>query len=141
MKALVVRIIWFALATAGLIAAPLFAATYKWVDEKGAVHYSQTPPSAHKFETLRDPQSTKRPWSEDSPPEDNKVAERRAEDRETTATMCREAKERLATLEANPGKLVIKQSDGNMHKLSEEERLNHIKLTKDRIKEVCSLPH
>src|SRR3569833_3252355 len=38
---------------------PLVAATYKWVDDKGAVHYSQTPPANRDYELLRKPPSIK----------------------------------------------------------------------------------
>ncbi len=34
------------------------AAAYKWVDDKGETHYSQTPPSATKVEVIKTPSSS-----------------------------------------------------------------------------------
>lgn len=119
-----------------ILGTPLLAATYKWVDEKGAVHYSQTPPDNRRYETLRNPPSVK-----DAP-----VAQDRAEpapspppagDKASREKECEEARTRLATLEKNAGRLVVKQEDGSMHRLSEEERLNYIKDTTKNIDALC----
>lgn len=143
MKAMAARFVLFLLATGTLIAAPLLAATYKWVDEKGNVHYTQTPPPGRKFDVLRDPAPVKQePTGEAPANKDNEAAQKSAaEDKVTRETMCLESKERLTALENNAGKLVVKQSDGTMHKLSEEERQNYIKETTDRMKEICNPPH
>lgn len=118
---------------------PLVAATYKWVDEKGAVHYSQTPPANRDYELLRNPPSIKEepatPAPEAKAP--TPAASPPAEDKETREKACQEARTRLEALEKNPGRLVIKQTDGSMHKITEEERLGYIKETTARIDEVC----
>lgn len=117
-----------------ILGAPLLATTYKWVDEKGAVHYSQTPPDHRRYETLRNPPPVKespadRPEPATSPPA--------ADDKASREKECEEARTRLATLEKNAGRLVVKQEDGSMHRLSEEERLNYIKDTTKNIEVLC----
>lgn len=145
MKAMAARFVLFLLATGTLIAAPLLAATYKWVDEKGNVHYTQTPPPAQEFEMLRDPLPAKEAPAEVSADKDDKDKEAArqsaAKDQETRDTLCHDARKRLAALENNAGKLVVKQSNGLMHKLSEEERQSYIQETTARVQEVCDPPH
>ena len=117
-----------------ILGAPLLAATYKWVDEKGAVHYSQTPPAHRHYETLRNPPPVKDAPADRAEPATSPPV---AEDKASREKECEEARTRLATLEKNSGRLVVKQEDGSMHKLSEEERLNFIKDTTKDIEVLC----
>lgn len=122
----------------GLLAVPAGAAMYKWVDADGKVHYSQTPPANERFEQLREqPRATEQPAPAAAPPAASSAQPPAgAESAEAT---CRDAKHRLAALEdaANAGRLVVKQDDGTMHKLSEEERLNYIIKTREQIEASC----
>src|SRR3569623_1062674 len=76
--------------------APLFAATYKWVDDKGAVHYSQTPPANRDYELLRKPPSIKEapaaPAPESQAP--TPAASPPAEDKEAREKACEAARTR-----------------------------------------------
>jgi len=129
------------LMAAMLIGAPAYAATYKWVDKNGKVHYSQTPPADGQFETIRDPHPVKEapaaPADQQKNPETAPAAQAPAADQESPQEACSKAKERLAALENNAGRLVVKQSDGTMHQLSEEERQSYIKDTTAQIAAVC----
>lgn len=129
------------LIAAMLIAAPAYAATYKWVDKNGKVHYSQTPPADGQFETIRDPHPVKEtpaaPADKQKNSETAPAAQVPAADQESPQEACSKAKERLAALENNAGRLVVKQSDGTMHQLSEEERQSYIKDTTAQIAAVC----
>src|SRR3569832_2165007 len=97
--------------------APLFAATYKSVADKGAVHYSQTPPANRDYELLRKPPSIieapAAPAPESHAP--TPAASPPAEYKEALDKACQEARTRLDALEKNPGRIVIKQTDGSMH--------------------------
>lgn len=124
-----------------LIGAPAYAATYKWVDKNGKVHYSQTPPADGQFETIRDPHPVKEapaaPTDKQKNSETAPAAQAPAADQESRQEACSKAKDRLAALENNARRLVVKQSDGTMHQLSEEERQSYIKDTTAQIAAVC----
>lgn len=125
-----------------MMAAPAYAATYKWVDKNGKVHYSQTPPADGQFETIRDPHPVKEapaaPADQQKNSETAPAAQQApAADQESPQEACSKAKDRLAALENNARRLLVKQSDGTMHQLSEEERQSYIKDTTAQIAAVC----
>src|SRR3569833_4568534 len=91
---------------------PLVAATYKWVDDTGAVHYSQTPPANRDYELLRKPPSIKEepaapapesqaPTPAASPPAEDKEARERPARRRAPALM-HWRKIRAASLSSRP---------------------------------------
>ena len=138
MKQTIATLIWLMVAVSALSTAPAFAVSYKWVDRDGKVHYSQTPPPSGKYETIRDPH----PAPEDAVPlsapgQSPKTAAEQKPDAESAEAACRASRERLAALENNAGRLVVKQADGTMHQISEAERQSFITETNARIASLC----
>jgi predicted lipid-binding transport protein (Tim44 family) len=133
----------------GLITLPAAAAMYKWVDEEGNTHYSQTPPPGRPAETIAAPKAPPAPprrenvaeepadgggetsATEESGPSE---AERRRIERENAAR-CREARQLLQRYETTPR---IRVPDGDSFRyLSEEERQQHIRDARKIIQERC----
>ena len=110
------------------------AEIYRWTDDQGRVHYSQTPPADAQAERLEPAQGTRgatlatkgmTQFNElRAEQRDAKQKAHRAE-RETAARQaaaCAAAQRRLAALEARTARrLAIKQEDGSLARASEEQ--------------------
>ncbi len=134
-----------------LLAAPLQAITYKWVDENGTVVYSQSrPPAGVPYETIdtgrpRPPASTPRPKTRSSfleQVEKEKAAKKKEgiiqSEMEKGAAVrrknCEAARKNLQTYTAHKR---ILQKDGSVVRLDDNERQKKIEEAKEAIKEFC----
>lgn len=132
------------------LAQPVAAEMYKWVDEKGDVHYTQErPPPGIKGETIKPP-----------PPVDSEAAQQRlesrqellkgasesrskgaeeaalaAEDKAFRAENCKRAQASVAAYSI-PNALVM-QPDGSRTRYSEDERLKGLADAEARVKDFC----
>ncbi|RMD71644.1 MAG: DUF4124 domain-containing protein [Gammaproteobacteria bacterium] len=128
-------------------ALPAYGATiYKWIDEKGITHFSQTPPPQGNaqeisfelpppppegsLEKLKAPEKTKEASLEDK----RRQAEEQARIRKE---VCSDLQKRLETLQGH-ARLYTKDEKGNITWLTEEQRQKLIKETQARLKEFCS---
>ena len=122
---------------------------YKWVDDQGVTHYSQTPPPGVKAtpvevttgkagRTEGDPVARYRELL--SPPKEKAGAERGgidpAKEAEARARNCKMARERLAILTARSRILVLKP-DGTSERLTEEQRQAEIRRMREIIAANC----
>lgn len=127
---------------------PAFATAYKWVDENGETHYSQSPPAAVKTEVIKPPAgsaasipkasagvTSKAPATNDSaqPTPDAKA---KAEDATVRAENCAIARKNLEVLKTAP-RVTIKDQNGLYHRLSDEERKARSAEAQKRIDEFC----
>ncbi len=143
----------FAVITLGLISASAaFAELYKWKDEQGQVHYTQTPPPGGKaVETVR---ATKAPAGageaqkklDEKLKQFNETREQRAKATEEKKAAeaedakrkenCEMAKRRLNGLEGS-NRVYEYDSKGERVRLGEEQRQAHIEETKKQIADLC----
>ncbi len=119
---------------------------YTWVDEKGVTHFSEQPPNgrpAASFSTSspvsRMPPPAKLPAQEEKAPEqeaiDKKVKREIAVKEAERKKYCETVRTRLAYLENNPR--LRAEIDGEMRRLTEEERQARIAEAQKAIKESC----
>jgi Skp family chaperone for outer membrane proteins len=129
------------------------AQTYKWIDENGVVSYSQIPPPGHDAETLdAAPQTygdSKQANTElkalqqklEDIREDRKLAKeteaKKREKEQTKQQNCTAARNNLRNLEAL-GRRLLKTSDGEYVRLTEDERQKRIKETEEQIRINCT---
>lgn len=129
-----------------------FAEMYKWVDENGKTHYSQSPPvSDVKVETIAPPPpvDTSNAQKEvqnnvekaDALREKRLVAKEESEKENLEAKKrqqeCKQLNKRLASLELRPTANKT-DKEGNVSRMTEEERQKDISNTKKQINEKCS---
>ncbi len=133
-----------------LAAAPLFAVTYKWTDENGTVVYSQNrPPAGTPYETIETPRSRPaapapakpRPSFLEQVEKDKRARAKEATVRETEQAAlemrrknCEAARNNLQVYTAHRR---IKQEDGSVIRLDDNERLRKIEEARQAIKEFC----
>lgn len=125
------------------------AAAYKWVDDKGETHYSQTPPTATRVEVIKTPSSpstSAAPPIEKSTPapepesgatgnaDSNTAA--KAEDAAIRAKNCTIARSNLDALDS-AAEVTIKDANGLLHSLTPEERKSRRDEAEKHIKEFC----
>ncbi|MBA2410057.1 MAG: DUF4124 domain-containing protein [Gammaproteobacteria bacterium] len=123
---------------------------YKWTDEEGKVHYTQTPPAGADTTTIKlapPPVSAGQPDERLIKQLEDFEQRRQARDasRQDQAEMkntnkiradnCTQAQENLVTLESH-GQVTLKEGD-SYRKLSEEERQAKISEAQGHIKEFC----
>ena len=134
-----------------LIASPLSAETYKWVNEEGVVTYSQTPPPGQAAERikLREDAPANRPSSRDQLDQLRQRLADSAEDRGLLKQQRQEEKEaneikkkNCQAARSNLSKLVglgnrLYKTGGEYRRLSEEERQNLMQKEKEHIKKNC----
>ena len=110
------------------------AEIYRWTDDQGRVHYSQTPPAQGKASRVEPTPGTRGATlaTEGMARFNEQRAEQRAADRQAAraeqaqaaeqAAACAAAQRRLAALDARTARrLAIKQADGSMARASEEQ--------------------
>lgn len=125
------------------------ATTYKWVDENGNVVYSQQPPEEGPYETIRTKNSSKTGVSSSTPSSsfatevkketeeqnlDRKVEQEAAKSEKLRADNCKAAKNNLETYTVYRR---IKNDQGEIIRLDDNERAKRIQEAKDAIKEFC----
>ena len=125
------------------------ADSYKWLDENGNVVYSQQPPAEGPYETIK----TTKPSpasSRSTPPSssfatevkqeaeerelDSKVQQEAAKSEQMRADNCKAAKHNLETYTVYRR---IKNDQGEIIRLDDNERAKRIQDAKDAIKEFC----
>ncbi len=134
-----------------LLAAPLHAVTYKWVDENGTVVYSQSrPPAGVPYETI----DTGRPRPPAAVPKKKPASsfleqveqEKKARAKEQLIRQDMQKSEELRRknceaarkdLEAYTAFRRFRKPDGSVVRLDDEERLKKIEEAKQAIKDFC----
>jgi Domain of unknown function (DUF4124) len=136
-----------------LIVSPVSVAEmYKWVDENGETHYSQNPPVEDvQVETIAPPPRVN---SEDANQSLSKTKEKADSLREERLTakenkekekmeaqqlkeQCQQLKQRLTSLQVRP-RANKKDENGNLVRMTEEERQSDIEKTEKDIKDKCN---
>lgn len=126
---------------------------YRWVDESGVTHYTETPPPDTQATTIRtqgkDPKSaeqakarlseqrkafTEAAANKKAADEENKLAD---ENEKIKQGNCETAKKNLKMLQEH-SRIREKGDNGEYTVLAEEERQARIKLAQERIKEFCN---
>jgi hypothetical protein len=136
-----------------MFAAPCYAAIYKWVDEDGKVHYSETRPAEHQSKKMhvpmRTPENTstyKRPSlktdkdaeaKDGAAGEDTKQAADSGMSSEEKAKICDRARAVLQTLTAGD-RVRQKDQEGNITYMTEEEKQKRITSEKGKISKYCN---
>lgn len=125
-----VRPSWVLLLTLPLLAGVAGAdgrATYRWVDEKGRVHYSDVPAPTAQTEQIE-----VKPGSGSS-----KALSGTRQASEQRASECERLSGQLAAYEASSG---ISETDGlgNTRKYSDKERAQLLERTRAQMAEVCA---
>jgi hypothetical protein len=128
---------------------------YKWVDDSGAVHYSQTPPPNRATQELRpapgpadDPDAISGKLKEQTDAMEQRLTEKRAgaADAQQWAEIQKLRRENCATARANLAKLqqggnrAYRTPDGEVVRLTEADRQQRIDEANRQIKENCSPP-
>jgi hypothetical protein len=132
-----------------MLLAPANAATYKWLDENGNVVYSQQPPEEGPYETIKTKTSPSNSYSTPPPASsftaevekdqeernlDRKVEQEAAKSAQLRADNCKAAKHNLETYTVYRR---IKNDQGEVIRLDDNERAKRIQEAKDAIKEFC----
>jgi Domain of unknown function (DUF4124) len=145
--------IWVLLVFAVSSAAAEGQNMYKWTDEQGEVHYSQFPPPGHKSEKLQAPpapaQSAESAENDlqkriETMDKENKEQLQGAKDAKQWADIqkirrgnCETANKNLVNLQRG-GNVRYMGPNGEVMRLSEEERQKRIEEANAQIKENCS---
>jgi len=113
---------------------------YKWVDDKGVTHFSQTPPDKENAQTLDVRTAPATPAPESAPADATKDAgakpERTEEQRKQRAERCKAAKEALAKLEGSEP--VVRYGEkGEQIPVADDERPKFIEQVKKVIGQQC----
>lgn len=126
-----------------------YAGIYKWTDEQGNVHYSQTKPSNQKTESLRikshapENKSTYKRPSLNLKDKDGTSTDTDAESANSNepspqqqAEMCKRSKADLQIL-ISQGQVRQKRQDGTVVYMTDEEKQKRIAAEKKRIEKYC----
>ncbi|MCB1758820.1 MAG: DUF4124 domain-containing protein [Gammaproteobacteria bacterium] len=124
--------------TFAAVSFPALAQVYRWTDDQGITHFSQTPPveaaNRERVETLAPPKSSEaEAWQElnsqvkemqdrEDILKENALAEKEQQDRERN---CATAKRTISQLD-NEEPLRIRGADGTRRKLTDTERAAHL---------------
>ncbi|MEJ5208839.1 MAG: DUF4124 domain-containing protein [Lysobacteraceae bacterium] len=120
----------------------LASEVYRWTDERGVVHYSDTPPDSSKFErvnvrtgaTRSDPE----PEPEVTAETTASIAQVSAEDAATRARHCDTARRNLIAL--NSSLDVTGEFEGESRLLTAEERQDQIDRNQRLVDRYCDTP-
>ncbi len=125
------------------------AATYKWTDEKGNVHYTQQPPADGSYERMKVDKSRPVYGEPESPPPTASqpatattksssngavVKDELAKNAEIRTKNCEAAKKNLEILTVYKR---YKDKDGNVIRMDDNERAQKIEEAKQNISEFC----
>lgn len=120
---------------------------YKWVDAQGVTHFGAQPPTGQTAETLNTVVAPPKPSTQASKAEqpdtpdvaqrdiDRKVKEQVATQEAERKRYCETLRTNLAQLENNPRVRV--EDNGEMRRITEEERQSRIGEAKQKIGENC----
>lgn len=113
------------------------AEVYRWVDDHGTLHYSQTPPPAGRYEKVRPdvPPPTPAPArealgeylrrNEDAAAQQDQARARereRAQQAQTEAERCAAARRVLTALETGPrNRMAVENDDGTLSRMTDEQ--------------------
>ena len=130
-----------------------FSAMYKYKDEKGIWVYSQHPPASGEYTTIKGPKETrssklskeasaakvkKARESVIGKPEDkaekDKVAKENAKNADIRKSNCEKSRKGLQSLQVYRR---FKDKDGNVTRMSDDERNRRIKIAQENIKQFC----
>ncbi|CAH0257699.1 DUF4124 domain-containing protein [Pseudomonas brassicacearum] len=116
---------------------------YKWVDAQGVTHFGAQPPEGTEATTVI--KSTPPPAKPAAPPSggvigdqkaiDQQVKKQIAEQEAQLKAFCEQARTNLAQLQNNPR--VREDVEGEMRRLTDEERRQRIDETRKQIEENC----
>lgn len=125
------------------------AEIYKWTDKQGVQHYSEQPPASSNYEKVKpnyapaatppatqpkdQPQSDPKKTDPERALQEQKYKEEAARVRQQN---CETVQQRLADLESSP-RITIKDTDGTLKRLSDDERQAKITDTQELIKKYC----
>lgn len=134
-----------------LLAAPAVAQVYKWTDDQGRVHYSDTPPTDAEAAllpiesaetdleaTLREQVARERELElrEQTEADAAEDAAAEAAHRAAVERACLQARERVATIES-ARRLSRVDADGNRRTYNEEERAAALAEARQQVAEWC----
>ncbi|MBD1601017.1 DUF4124 domain-containing protein [Pseudomonas typographi] len=123
------------------------AQIYKWVDAQGVTHFDAQPPAGQNAQPVQinAPQPASPPGDSDGEPAPKPDNQQRAVDasvrqqvqqqQQQTDDYCQQARTNLAQLNNNPR--VRMEVDGEMRRLTEEERQKQIATTQQGIDDNC----
>lgn len=142
-------VILFSLLISSLFtASSTIAATYKWTDEKGNVHYTQHPPADGSYERMKVDKSRPTYGEPETPPPTGQpstattksssngavVKDELAKNAEIRTKNCESAKKNLEILTVYKR---YKDKDGNVVRMDDNERAQKIEEAKQNISEFC----
>lgn len=129
-----------------------YADVYKWVDENGQTHYSQTAPENQNAEMIKAPpppaslpedaqqkiDTLIEQQTEARKAQEEQLAKQKQDDeqKQVLENNCNLAKSNLQVYMDNPGRRVLKE-DGTVIRPTEEDRQQKIQEAKQDIKEYC----
>lgn len=133
-----------------LLCSGVNAEIYKWVDENGQTHFTQQPPASGQAETIEVPPP---PPLDDSASEVQELIEQQeaaeksaqearqeqqaeAERQAAIERNCAIARDNLKLYQDNPGRRMVDE-EGNVYRLTEEERQQKIEESRQQIEEFC----
>lgn len=121
---------------------------YKWVDKKGEVHFTQTPPPKTQAEQVNPDYATPSPESttpkEEAEPSDKTPA---ADKTEGTVTVfnkaeaqkaCEAARKQLKLLRDPKNQLMVQDKDGKYHPMSKDELQKRIQKVEEIENKACT---
>ena len=128
------------LTTMMIFASSAFAGLYKWVDDEGNVHYSQKRPIDKQFKQLKAPapapKNSKSVYQLKAPEKqsNNVVAAETAKNEKLRGENCTAAKNNLKTYTLYRR---IRDKEGNVTNLDDNERAKRLEDAKQAISEFC----
>jgi hypothetical protein len=126
------------------------AQAYRWVDEKGQVHYSQVPPPGRSAQAVGPPPPAAAAPNQDAlnqsladeksaEPEKRAEAERMNQAHAQREQQCRQAREQLTYMEAKTARrLGTTDEQGNVSRVTEEQFQQRRAELQKAISEACS---
>jgi hypothetical protein len=126
---------------------------YKWTDEQGRVHYTQTPPPDMQEAAPLDVKVARPPAQEE--PAEEAAGEGEASGKETpeapvaddapiaivpkeqAKAQCEDARKRLEILKGEAAHLMVRDASGELRPLSAEERDKRIADEESRVRQFC----
>jgi flagellar biosynthesis GTPase FlhF len=130
-----------------------YAGMYRWVDEDGVTHYTQTPPINEESTLIEEPKPPTTPsdeaWkklnkqrsqqqsSRETRAQKKEEQKKLAEEKEIKEQNCEAARKNLAILQNGPPTRRMKTASGEYVRLTEEDYQQKVDEARDNIKEFC----
>ncbi|MBE9547823.1 MAG: DUF4124 domain-containing protein [Proteobacteria bacterium] len=125
---------------------------YKWVDSEGNLHFGEkapegiqatkvttdtrkvdtAEPTAREIQTYKEGTQARR--EKEIVAQEKRLS--RKEEKAMRAELCKTAREQIAQLEPKP-RVLVREEDGTIRRLSDDERLERLQVAKDVEKEHC----